>query len=340
MALRKEPSRRYGSVVQFADDLRRHLEGRPVLARRDSLGYRASKFVTRHKTAVVSAVAAVMATVAVVAVAPLISRDQGLSLASMPRIRSVAVLPLDNLSQDPDQEYFSDGMTEALISDLAKIRALRVISRTSVMRYKDTQKSLPEIARELNVDAVIEGAVLQSGQRIRITAQLIDAATERHLWNESYERDVRDVLALQSEVARAVAREIEVTVTPQEDTRLANTRRVDPEAHQLYLWGRHHLGKRTKAGTDERYQLLRARHRERPDLRAGVRLARASRIGCPATATTCCRSEKPARRPGQRRLEHCSSTTVSLKPISHSAMSSCLIGIGRAPDRRINARSS
>ena len=116
------------------------------------------------------------------------------------------------------------------------------------MRYKDTRKSLPEIARELNVDAVIEGAVLQSGQRIRITAQLIDAATERHLWNESYERDVRDVLALQSEVARAVAREIEVTVTAQEDTRIAKTRRVDPEAHQLYLWGRHHLGKRTKAG--------------------------------------------------------------------------------------------
>jgi len=248
MALRKEPSRRYGSVVQFADDLRRHLEERPVLARRDTLGYRAAKFVTRNKTGVVSAVASVMVTVAAVAVAPLISRGQGVSTASMPRIRSVAVLPLDNLSGDPEQEYFSTGMTEALISDLAKIRALRVISRTSVMRYKDTQKPLPEIARELHVDAVIEGAVLQSGQRIRITAQLIDAATERHLWNDTYERDVRDVLTLQSEVARAVAREIEVTVTPQDDMRLAKTRRVNPEAHRLYLWGRHHLGKRTKGG--------------------------------------------------------------------------------------------
>jgi TolB-like protein/tetratricopeptide (TPR) repeat protein len=234
--------------VQFADDLRWHLEGRPVLARRDSLGYRTAKFVTRNKAAVVSAVVGVMVSVAAVAVAPRISRNEGLSIASMPRIRSLAVLPLDNLSGDPEQEYFSDGMTEALISDLARIRALRVISRTSVMRYKDTQKSLPEIARELNVDAVIEGAVLQSGQRIRITAQLIEAATGRHLWNESYERDVRDVLALQSEVARAVAREIAVTVTPREDTRLANTHPVDPEAHQLYLWGRHHLGKRTKAG--------------------------------------------------------------------------------------------
>jgi eukaryotic-like serine/threonine-protein kinase len=248
MALRKEPSRRYGSVAQFADDLSCHVEGRPVLARRDSLGYRTARFVTRNKTAVVSAVAGMMVTVAAVAVAPLISRDQRLSVASMTRIRSLAVLPLDNLSGDPEQEYFSAGMTEALISDLAKIRALRVISRTSVMRYTGTQKSLPEIARELNVDAVIEGTVQQSGQRIRITAQLIEAATERHLWSESYERDVRDVLALQSEVARAVAREIEVTVTPQEDTRLADTHRVDPEAHQLYLWGRHHQAKLTKDG--------------------------------------------------------------------------------------------
>ena len=248
MALRKEPSRRYGSVAQFADDLRCHLEGRPVLARRVSLGYRTAKFVTRNKTAVVSAAAGVMVTVAAVTVPPLISRDDGRSSASAPRIRSVAVLPLDNLSQDPEQEYFSDGMTEALISDLAKIRALRVISRTSVMRYKDTPKSLPEIARELNVDAILEGTMLQSGQRIRITAQLVEAATERHLWSEAYERDVRDVLALQSEVARAVAREVQVTVTPEEARRLATTRPVDPEAHRLYLWGRHHLNKMTNDG--------------------------------------------------------------------------------------------
>jgi serine/threonine protein kinase/Tfp pilus assembly protein PilF len=248
MALRKEASRRYASVAQFADDLRSHLEGRPVLARGDSLGYRTAKFVTRNKAAVGGAVAGVMVTVAAVGVASLISRDQALSTAGMPRIRSLAVLPLDNLSGDPEQEYFSSGMTEALISDLARIRALRVISRTSVMRYKNTHTPLPEIARELNVDAVIEGAVVQSGERIRITATLIEAATERHLWNESYERDVRDVLALQSEVARAVARQIEVTLTPQEDTRLAKTRRVDPEAHQFYLWGRHHLGKLTKDG--------------------------------------------------------------------------------------------
>jgi eukaryotic-like serine/threonine-protein kinase len=248
MALRKEPSRRYGSVAQFAEDVRRHLEGRPVLARGNGLAYRGRRFVARNKTAVVSAVAGVMATVAAVAIAPLISRDQALSGPSMPRIRSVAVLPLDNLSADPEQEYLSAGMTEALISDLATIRSLRVISRTSVMGYEHTKKSLPDIARELNVDAIIEGSVLQSGGRIRITAQLIEAATQRLLWNDTYERDAVDVLALQSEVARALTRGIAVAITPQEDTRLAKTRPVDPEAHRLYLWGRLHLAKRTKAG--------------------------------------------------------------------------------------------
>jgi len=248
MALRKEPSRRYGSVAQFAEDVRRHLEGRPVLARGNGLVYRGGRFVSRNKTAVVSAVAGVTATIAAVAVSPLISPDQRLSGASMPRIASLAVLPLDNLSADPEQEYLSAGMTEALSSDLARIRALRVISGTSVMRYKDTQKSPSEIARELNVDAIIKGAVLQSGRRIRITAQLTDAATQRQLWNDSYERDAGDVLALQSEVARAVTRGIAVAVTPQEDTRLGNTRLVDPETHRLYSWGRLHLAKRTKAG--------------------------------------------------------------------------------------------
>jgi TolB-like protein len=224
--------RRYSSVQRFADDLRRHLERRPISARRDRLEYRAAKFVTRNKTGIVSAAAGVMVTVAAVAVALLISREPGVTIASMPRIRSVAVLPLDNLSGDPEQEYLSAGMTEALISDLAKVRALRVISRASVMRYKDTHKSLPEIARELNVDVVIEGAVLQSGGRIRITADLVEAATERHLWHHEYERDAGDVLALQSEVARTVARKIAVAVGPREDRHLAETRAVDPEAHR------------------------------------------------------------------------------------------------------------
>ncbi|MDQ5858807.1 MAG: hypothetical protein M3542_11105, partial [Acidobacteriota bacterium] len=156
-----------------------------------------------------------------------------------PRIASLAVLPLENLSRDPEQEYFADGMTEALITDLAKIQALRVISRTSIMQYKGAKKPLPQIAKELGVDAVIEGSVMRAGDRVRITAQLIEAATDRHLWAESYERDLRDVFALQSDVAQAIAREIRVTLSPEEKTRLASSRPVNPAAHEAYLKGRY-----------------------------------------------------------------------------------------------------
>jgi serine/threonine-protein kinase len=161
-------------------------------------------------------------------------------------IRSIAVLPLENLSRDPEQEYFADGMTDALIGDLAKIGALRVISRTSVMRFKGVRKPLPEIARELNVDAVVEGSVQRSGDRVRITSQLIRGATDEHIWSQSYERDLRDVLALQAEVARAIAGEIKVALTPQERTRLAAAPPVDPRVHEVYLRGRFHWSKRSE----------------------------------------------------------------------------------------------
>ena len=153
------------------------------------------------------------------------------------------MLPLENLSGDPAQEYFADGMTETLINNLARIRALRVISRTSVMRYKGSRKSMPEIARELNVDAVIEGSVQRTGGRVRVTAQLIHAATERHLWARDYERDVTDVLKLQGEVARAVADEIRIQLTAEERARLASARSVNPQAHEAYLLGRYHFSK-------------------------------------------------------------------------------------------------
>jgi serine/threonine protein kinase len=166
----------------------------------------------------------------------------------LPRIESLAVLPLANLSGDPEQEYFADGMTEELITNLGKISALRVISRTSVMRYKKTEKPLPQIARELGVDGIVEGSVLRVGDRVRITAQLIQAEQERHLWAESYERDLRDILALQSEVARAIANEIRLKLTPQEQTRLASARPVNPEAYRLYLIGRFLWNKRTEEG--------------------------------------------------------------------------------------------
>ena len=161
-------------------------------------------------------------------------------------IDSIAVLPLENLSGDLSDEYFADGMTDELISNLSKIGALNVISRTSVMLYKDTDKSLPEIARELNVDAIVEGSVLHAGNGVRITAQLIETATDRHLWAESYKRNLRDVLALQSEVAQAIVHEIELKLTPQEQVRLTNTRSVNPEAYHDYLKGRYFWDKHSE----------------------------------------------------------------------------------------------
>jgi TolB-like protein/Tfp pilus assembly protein PilF len=168
--------------------------------------------------------------------------------AAPPEIKSIAVLPLENLSHDPEQEYFADGTTDALIAELGQIRSLRVISRTSVMRYKGTEKPLPQIARELNVDALVEGSVLRAGDRVRITAQLIGAVPERHLWARNYERDLRDVLTLQGEVARSIANEIKANVTPDVQARLSTARPVNPEAHRLYLLGRFYWNKRTEEG--------------------------------------------------------------------------------------------
>lgn len=158
-----------------------------------------------------------------------------------PAITSLAVLPLENLSGDPTQDYFADGMTEALIGNLARIRALRVVSRTSVMRFKGTQRSLSEITRALNVDAVIEGSVQRTGDRVRISIKLIHAPTDTHLWAREYDRELTDVLKLQGEVARAVAEEIRIQVTAEERARMASAISVDPAAHQEYLIGRYHL---------------------------------------------------------------------------------------------------
>jgi len=167
-----------------------------------------------------------------------------------PPIRSLAVLPLSNLTGDPQQEYFADGMTDALITDLAKIRSLKVISRTSVMQFKDAKKPLPEIARALGVDGILEGSVQRSGGRVRITAQLIRASTDAHLWSESYERDARDILTLQGEVAQAVAREIMVALTPEESSRMVHAHPVNPEAYEAYLKGQFHWYKLSREHLD------------------------------------------------------------------------------------------
>jgi len=164
---------------------------------------------------------------------------------------SIAVLPLENLSGDPDQEYLSDGITDALINELAKISALRVISRQSVMLYKGSEKPLPEIARELDVDAVVEASVQTVGGRVQIRARLIQVPTEKNLWADSYEREMSDILALQSDVARAIAKEIKIAVTPEEETLLASTREVNPETYELYLKGMYHLNKYTPEGIEK-----------------------------------------------------------------------------------------
>ncbi|UCH62327.1 MAG: tetratricopeptide repeat protein [Fidelibacterota bacterium] len=154
-------------------------------------------------------------------------------------ISSIAVLPLDNISGDPEQEYFTEGMHEAIITNLNRLSVLKVISRTSAMRYKDTEKLMPEIAQELNVDALVEGSVLKAGDRVRITAQLIHGTTDEHLWSNDYEGDLTDILVLQKTVARAIAGEIGLALKPEEEDYLASAPQVNPEAYDLYLWGWH-----------------------------------------------------------------------------------------------------
>ena len=223
--LAKDPAGRYASTRDLAEELRQLREeiagrGQPALAsrggRREGMGARRTAWPRGTRRG-----------------ARLPVRPPGARRGTPPeRIDSVAVLPLANLSKAPDQDFFADGMTEALITELAKVGSLRVISRTSIMQFKGTTKSLPEIARDLGVDAVVEGSVQRAGDRVRVTAQLIHAATDHHLWAESYERDLRDVLALQSEVARAIAHEVAATLTPAEQHSLATAKTVDPGAYE------------------------------------------------------------------------------------------------------------
>jgi len=168
----------------------------------------------------------------------------------VPKIRSVAVLPLKSMSGDPSQEYFADEMTEEIIGRLAAIRDLRVISRTSVMQFKDPKQTIPEIARTLGVDAIVEGSVIRDGNRIRVHAQLIRAANDEHFWSETYDRELGDVLSLQSDVAQSIAQRVEVTVSGPEHARLIATRKVSPEAYISYLKGVY-SNSNTKTGIEQ-----------------------------------------------------------------------------------------
>jgi len=226
--LEKDPAQRFQSASEVALQLEAVLEGR---------GEEASARVlwTRRRTLIAGGSAA-----SVAAMAALWKWRKNLFGFGAPRITRLAVLPLANLSGDADQEYFADGMTDLLITDLGQIGALRVISRLSVMQLKGTKKPLPEIAKQLGVDAVIVGSVQSSGNRVRITAQLVDCATGQQLWTRAYERELTDVLALQGEVALAIAGEIQARVTAAEAGRLASKHKVVPAAFAAYTLGRHY----------------------------------------------------------------------------------------------------
>jgi TolB-like protein/Tfp pilus assembly protein PilF len=236
--LDKEPENRYQSAKELGVDLRRlsmSTTGAVIAA------------APRVKTGWMWALApmVVVATLALLFAFNLGGWRERVLGGGAPQIRSLVVLPLENFSRDPDQEYFAEGMTEALITDLSKIGALRVISRTSAMHYKRTTKTLPEIARELGVDGVIEGSVLRAGNRVRITAQLIAAPSDRHVWAESYDRELRDVLDLQAGVAQAIAEEVRAKVTSEEHALLTQRRPVNHEAYEAYLKGRYFWNRRT-----------------------------------------------------------------------------------------------
>jgi len=239
--LQKEPENRYQSAAELEVDLRQLAT---IEVPRSGTAVRRLPIWRRHP-GVATALAVVLSAI-VVGLSVGRWWEQQASRSGPGRIQSLAVLPLQNFSGDLQKDYFADGMTDQLIADLSQISALRVISRTTMMQYKGTRKPLPQIARELSVDAVIEGSVLSSGNRIRITAQLIQGSTDKHLWAQSYERDGRDVLKLQGDVASAIADEIRIAVTQQERARLTHAPPVIPAAYDAYLKGRYHWHKGTE----------------------------------------------------------------------------------------------
>jgi TolB-like protein/tRNA A-37 threonylcarbamoyl transferase component Bud32 len=237
--LEKEPERRYQSAKEARIDLERLGAGIPVAAPARPRPW------TRRLA--VAAVALVVLAALLVGFNVGGLRDR--LLGEPTQITSLAVLPLENLSGDAEQQYFVDGIHEELTATLAKIGSLKVISRSSAMRYQETDKPLQQIAEELGVEAVVEGSVRRAGNQVRVTVQLIKADTDEHLFAENYQRELRDILFLQSEIAQAISRQVQVTLSPQEEARLASARPIDPEAYQAYLKGQHFLAKWTEDGT-------------------------------------------------------------------------------------------
>ena len=239
--LEKDPERRYQSAIDVRNelsDLSKELETKAVLTEHAIAAPAVERLSMRGWLAAIVVVVALLILASAVAFKLVKTRRPELAVSETPSIRSLAVLPFDNLMRDPEQDYFVDGMHEALITDLAKISDLKVISRTSAMRYKETDKALPTIARELGVEALVEGSVLRADGQVRITAQLIDGASDEHIWAESYDRDLENLLALLSDVARAIATEIEIELTQEQERLLTSKESVNPEVQELYLKGR------------------------------------------------------------------------------------------------------
>jgi eukaryotic-like serine/threonine-protein kinase len=239
MAMRKEPERRYKSVQDFAEDIDRFLQDLPVKARKESLLYRTRKFLKRKRALItVAATTAAIVLAVVVGLGRFTNPNVGIETG----MRSIAVLPLENLSGDKQQDYFADGITNALTNDLARIRALRVISNNSVMSYKDAHRTPPEIAHSLGVETIAEGSVLRAGNRVRINIRLIEALKNRQMLSGSYEAELQDVSVLQSQVARAIVGELRVAIKP-EQVRTSLNERVSLDAYDTYLRGRQALSR-------------------------------------------------------------------------------------------------
>jgi TolB-like protein len=240
-ALEKNPEKRYQSAEELFNDLKSISEGiepEGIKARR-----RKAKLLKRKRAIVYAGLASCLIIIAVIAL--------GLFTGPAKAMDSIAVLPIENLTGDPGREYFVDGVTDELIGQLARIGALRVISRTSIMKYKGMKKSVPEIARELKVNAVVEGTVHRVNESVRIRLELIKALPEeRNLWTETYDRAMTDVLVMYGEMARAIASKMQVKLAPQEETRLASARQVNPEAYDAYLNGKFHWYKLTRSDLD------------------------------------------------------------------------------------------
>ncbi|MCL4522554.1 MAG: protein kinase [Acidobacteria bacterium] len=251
--LEKDPGNRYQSAKEVAVDLRRLASptSAATLATAVPMGW------SRRRVARTAGMVAVAAVAMLVVLNVGGWRDRLLGRTAGPQIHSLAVLPLENLSGDVSQDYFADGMTEALITEMAQLGGLRKVTlRTSVMRFKKKDKSMPEIAKDLGVDAIIDGSVQRAGDKVGITVQLIDPVADRHLWAKSYERDARDILSLQREVARAIADEIKIKLTPQEQSRLDAARPVNPKAHNAYLLGRFYTEKRDHKSLEKAVETL------------------------------------------------------------------------------------